>query len=217
VTDGKRTYRLVRVAADGSLTPRPMLTAGSTGQNLRVTYAPANNGANASVTATVVNALNEAFEHALVRFTMPEPWSYQASAGTIVRQYSEGGFRRVDVNLPIPASGTVATTVSPSGTGTGSYPPPEGPGFVLYRPIPNPAARDARFTFSIPRAGDVRVEIFDLAGARRADLRGTYPAGVWGIGWDLRDAAGVALPTGVYLGRVTFEGTTQTTKLAIVR
>ncbi len=217
VTDGKRTYRLVRVAADGSLTPRPMLTAGSTGQNLRVTYAPANDGTNASVTATVVNNLNEAFEHALVRFTMPEPWSYQASAGTIVRQYSEGGFRRVDVNLPVPAAGSVATTLSPSNTGTGSYPPPAGSQFLLYQPSPNPARERARFTFSIPRAGEVRVEIFDLTGARRADLRGTYPSGQWDLGWDLRDADGGALPAGVYVGRVTFEGTTRSAKFVVLR
>lgn len=218
VCDGRRTYRLVRVAADGSLTPRPMLTAGGTGQNLRATYAPANDGTNESVTATVVNLLSEPFEHALIRFKMPLPWTYQASAGTIVRQYIEGGFRRVEVNLPVPAQGTVATTLSRlQGTGTGSSPPDLGSRLVAYRPTPNPARDQVRFTFSIPRAGLVTVEVFDASGVRRAALSGRYPSGQWDMNWNVRDADERPLVPGIYAARVSFEGASRSVKFVVVR
>jgi hypothetical protein len=217
VCDAKRTYRLVRVAADGSLTPRPMLTAGSTGQNLRLTYAPANDGTNAIVTGTVVNTLNEGFEHALLRFKMPEPGVYQASAGTIVRQYSEGGFRRVEVNLPVPAQTTIGTTVSPAqGTGVDPGPSAASAQVRLDQPSPNPARDRTVFTFSIPREGAATLEVFDVAGARRASIGGRYPAGRSAISWDARDDDARRLPPGLYVARLSFEGASSSAKLIIL-
>lgn len=220
VTDGKRTYRLIRVAPDGTLTPRPMLTAGSTGQNLRVSFSPANDGTNSTVTGTIVNDQTETFEHALLKFLLPDGSSYQTSAGTIVRQYSEGGFRHVDVNLPAPASSTVATTVSPA-TGVG---PSEGvqglgPGvpFLLHTPAPNPIRDRGRFAFSIPRDGEVVLEVFDIAGARVGRMAGRYGAGTWSVDWSTLDGSGRPLPTGLYLARAAFEGATRSVKVVILR
>ncbi len=221
VCDGKRTYRLIRVAPDGTITPRPMLTSGSTGQNLTIGFVPSNNGLNSTVTGTITNNLNETFEHALARFVMPDGTNYQASAGTIIRQYSEGGFRRVEVNISAPANGSAATTLSPAtGVGPGASDtdsPGRGPAFLLLPTVPNPVLDRARFSFSLPRDGRVTIEVFDAAGALVARTGGRYPAGTWTHDWATVDANGRPLRAGVYLARVEFGGTSLTTKVAIIR
>jgi hypothetical protein len=220
VCDGRRTYRLIRVAPDGTLTPRPMLTAGTSGQNLTLAFNPANNGTNSTVTGTITNNLNEGFEHALVRFKMPDGSSYQATAGTIVRQYSEGGFRRVDVNLPVGALGAASTTLSPAtsvGVGPGDVASPAARATLVLLPtIPNPIAERARFSFTIPRGGAVRLEVFDIAGAHVARIDRRFSAGTWALDWDAADANGRPLRAGVYVARFTFEGVSRTTKIAII-
>jgi hypothetical protein len=229
VCDAKRKYRLVRVAANGTLTPRPMLSAGSTGQNLTLSFNPANNGTNSTVTATVVNNLNEAFEHALVRFVMPDGSNYAASVGTIVRQYSEGGVRHVDVNVVVPALGSIATTLSPSvGVPPAGSDPDSDPGsfdarsghggssLVVFPAWPNPVGERTRLSFSIPRAGVVSIAIFDVGGREAARLGGAYAAGAWSIDWDTRTASGDPLPAGLYLARFEFEGATETAKLVVL-
>jgi hypothetical protein len=217
VCDAKRKYRLVRVAPDGTLTPRPMLAAGSTGQNLRLTFDSANDGTNSTVTATIVNNLNEAFEHALVRFVVPDGSSYQASAGTIVRQYSEGGVRHVHVNLPIAALSTVATTLSPAVAVSPGTPAAEPGTFSLFPALPNPASDRVRFSFSVPRAGRVSVVVVEPSGREVARLAGVYPAGSWSLDWDARAASGERVPTGLYLARVTFGGEARTQKILVLR
>ena len=68
---------------------------------------------------------------------------------------------------------------------------------------PNPFDRGARILLELPSAGDVAVEIYDTAGRRVRDLlRRALPAGRHTLQWDGADAAGRALPAGVYLCRV---------------
>lgn len=223
VCDGKRKYRLVRVSSNGTLSPRPMLSAGSTGQNLTLSFVPPNNGSNSTVTATVVNNLNETFEHALVRFKMPDGSGYQASAGTIEQQYSEGGIRHVHVRLVVPALGSIETTLSPSvGVPDGSGSDPfdtgaAGASLLVFPPWPNPVTDRARLSFSIPRAGDVAVAIFDVGGREIARFGGTYDAGVSSLDWDVRASSGELLAPGLYFARFEFEGSAQTAKLVMLR
>lgn len=221
VCDGKRKYRLVRVAPDGTLTPRAMLNAGSTGQNLTLAFNPANNGTNSTVTATIVNSQNEAFEHALVRFRVPDGSTYEASAGTIVRQYSEGGVRHVHVNLPVTALGTVATTISPAvGVPAGDDRGADAaasPSLVVFPAWPNPMTTAGRLSFSIPREGRVAIDIFDVEGRRVAALGGTYAAGAWGVDWNTRTTRGDAVPAGLYFARFEFESDSRTEKIVVLR
>ena len=67
VCDGARSYRLIRVSG-GVLQPVPTLSAGATGQNLSVDFAPANIGLFDTLTAQITNNQTERFEHGKLRF-----------------------------------------------------------------------------------------------------------------------------------------------------
>lgn len=71
VCDGRRNYRLIRVSS-GNLSPSKTVSAGANGSNLAVSYSPANDGTNLSITAEIVNKLNERFEHSMLKFIMPK-------------------------------------------------------------------------------------------------------------------------------------------------
>ena len=70
----------------------------------------------------------------------------------------------------------------------------------LGAPRPNPATRDISLDYALPRAAEVSLAVFDLAGRRVIDLvRGWQPAGVHHARWDFRDASGRTAPAGQYL------------------
>jgi outer membrane protein assembly factor BamB len=81
--------------------------------------------------------------------------------------------------------------------------------FALYPPRPNPSDRQVRLEWVLPKAGNVRVDIHDLAGRRVRGLANERrEAGEGGVGWDGTDDAGRAVAAGVYFARVrTAEGT----------
>ena len=67
---------------------------------------------------------------------------------------------------------------------------------------PNPAlgAGATRVSFTLPRAGSVALDVFDLRGARvRGLLEETHPAGRASMAWDGRDDDGRMAATGVYI------------------
>ncbi|HVP58722.1 MAG TPA: metallophosphoesterase [bacterium] len=113
VCDGNRAYRLVRVSG-GVLHPSFTMTAGSTGANLNVTYAPANDGTNSSVTANITNNLPEHFEHSQLRFVMPAQKGYYDVAGGTLLQVDDSGPNRVcyvGVDILASSSQTVSITL----------------------------------------------------------------------------------------------------------
>jgi len=83
-------------------------------------------------------------------------------------------------------------------------PEPQAPlRFGLYASGPNPFTAGAAFALDLPRAAEVRAEVFGVRGNRVRVLAGAaLPAGRHALVWDGRDAGGRALPSGVYLLRV---------------
>jgi len=75
-----------------------------------------------------------------------------------------------------------------------------GPLAVALAPAaPNPFSSTTRLDWSLARAGDVDVTVFDLAGRRVATVfRGAAAAGVHSSTWDGRLADGRMAPAGVY-------------------
>ena len=72
---------------------------------------------------------------------------------------------------------------------------------------PNPARTEALVAFVAPKAGAVRLEVFDVAGRRVRDaFAGTVGAGRHVVRWDGRDAAGAAVGSGVYIVRLSGPG-----------
>lgn len=112
VCDGERSYRIIRVSG-GTLQPSPSVSAGSDGNNLRVTYSPANDGTNYTVTANITNSLSERFENGLIRFIMPnEIGTMTVSGGTLLQVDTSGQYAVWYVGVDIHASSSQSVTAS---------------------------------------------------------------------------------------------------------
>ncbi len=115
--DGARSYRLIRVSS-GTLQPTYTVSAGSSGDNLEVTYSPANDGTHNSVTAYITNDISERFEHGLIRFIMPnQPATFDVTGGTLLQTDDSGTHTVCYVGVDIQASSSpsVTITLNPAG------------------------------------------------------------------------------------------------------
>ena len=93
-----------------------------------------------------------------------------------------------------------AAQPGPSAVGDGTPPLALG----LASPSPNPMRTFGRFSFTLPRAGRVRLEVLDVQGRRVATLAdGAMSASRYVRGWDVRDDEGRAVPPGMYLARLS--------------
>jgi len=73
-------------------------------------------------------------------------------------------------------------------------------GLDLSQNTPNPLHAGTEIAFSIPRAGRVRIEVFDITGTRVARLvDGDRAAGRHTVSWDRRTLRGDRARPGVYI------------------
>lgn len=94
------------------------------------------------------------------------------------------------------------------------------PTFLAVRLLvaPNPFNPRTQLSFDLRRDGQVRIELFDLAGRRVATLLDEVrPAGRVEVMWDGRDDSGRASASGTYFARATGGGETATAKLTLIR
>ena len=74
----------------------------------------------------------------------------------------------------------------------------------LATPTPNPFRGFATIHFGLARAGEARLELFDLAGRRvRTLASGVHGAGAHFATWNGRDQGGNSVGSGVYFVRLT--------------
>jgi flagellar hook assembly protein FlgD len=86
------------------------------------------------------------------------------------------------------------------------------------RAAPNPFLRETELRYQIPAAGRVRLRVFNVLGqVVRSVVDEVQQAGVYAISWDGRNDRGRTLASGVYFTRLETEGTTEITKLTILR
>lgn len=91
-----------------------------------------------------------------------------------------------------------------SGRRTDEAPPAR---FALHANRPNPFGGGTTIHFDVPRAGQVRVEVFDAQGRRVAMLAdGRFAPGTHALRWDGTDAGGARVLPGVYLYRMAADG-----------
>jgi hypothetical protein len=82
---------------------------------------------------------------------------------------------------------------------------------------PNPAVTGVRIGFALATRSDATVRVYDLACRLVATLvRGTLAAGPHEVRWDLRDARGGRVASGLYLVEVRAGGAHTTCRLAIM-
>jgi len=96
---------------------------------------------------------------------------------------------------------------------------PVRPARIAWRaPWPNPATGTVHLSLALPTAGDVAVEVLDLAGRKVRTLhRGVVPPGLLALRWDGTDERGASMPAGLYLVRAAGFGTQAVTRIVRVR
>jgi len=89
-----------------------------------------------------------------------------------------------------------------------------GGGIFLASPSPNPFRPMTTLRFSIPRAMNVELAIFDVAGRRVAVLADGYTGpGEHALTWQGRDDSGAEVSPGVYMARLSADGSVMSRKL----
>ena len=213
VCDGERSMRLVRVSG-GVVTPEPTIHAGSSGQNLRVTYDRPNDGTQSRVTAQVVNMYDGCdFEHGMVRFMVrADSLPYAVDGGDLLQTVVDGAVATCYVALDIPY-GTTSVSVAPTGGGIS-----DGAIAHLGQNRPNPARAGTAVEFVLAFPTEVALDVFDVSGRRVATLvDGPRPAGPNSAEWDLTARDGSTVASGVYFYRLKAGDETLTRKLIVVR
>ncbi len=88
---------------------------------------------------------------------------------------------------------------------------------VLLQNAPNPFHRSTTLRFDLERAGQVSLQVYDVAGRRRrAFALGPLAPGRHLLVWDGRDDQGAALRPGTYFLRLLMDGRTAGTRRAVV-
>jgi len=78
---------------------------------------------------------------------------------------------------------------------------------------PNPFNPVTTFTFSLPRASNISLEIYNIIGQTIAvAASGNYPAGVHEVNWEAVD-----LPSGVYFYRLLADDYKETRKMILLK
>jgi hypothetical protein len=101
-------------------------------------------------------------------------------------------------------------------TGAGNTPPVTA--LTVLDNMPNPFTTSTTLRVGLPKASEVEIDVFDVAGRRiRSDRTTTLAAGWREISFDARDASGRTLPSGVYFYRLKAAGESITRKMVIAR
>jgi 3',5'-cyclic AMP phosphodiesterase CpdA len=208
---GARTYRVVRVS-NGVLTPLASVSAGASGERLRVAFSPANDGTHASMVAVVTNDLPIRFQDARLRVLMPKlAGDIQVSGGTLEQIDDSGPVLICYVGVDLLPNATQTVEV----TGTGENP---APALRLAQSLPNPFHATAVIGFDLPSAGPVRLTVFAPDGGKVATLVDkVLAAGPGAAVWEGRDDQGRPVPSGRYFYRLVTPAGARARGLSLVR
>jgi hypothetical protein len=89
---------------------------------------------------------------------------------------------------------------------------------TLWSNYPNPFRRETTIEYTLPEAGHVRVEVYDLLGRRVSVLADEHQdAGLHRARWGGRNGNGAPAASGLYLVRITQGGTSRSQRMTLVR
>ena len=111
VSDGDRSFRVIAYDSTG-LHPQPSFSAGSSGQNLTISYSPANDGTHDTVNVAIVNHYNFTFNHGLAVFKMPIADDYVVTGGNLWQVINLGSYAQCYVEISLTANATVNATIA---------------------------------------------------------------------------------------------------------
>ncbi len=90
--------------------------------------------------------------------------------------------------------------------------------YALHQNYPNPFNPVTQISFSLPSAGEVTVQVYNLLGQRvRSLVSGFYEAGNHSVDWDGANEAGKQVSSGVYFYRLTAGSFTETKKMVLLK
>lgn len=90
--------------------------------------------------------------------------------------------------------------------------------FALGQNTPNPFNPTTTIDFALPKASNVRVEVFNILGQKVTTLVDEYlSAGFKRVDWDGTDATGRAVASGVYLYKMTAGDFSETKKMMLMK
>lgn len=91
-------------------------------------------------------------------------------------------------------------------------------GLGLFQNVPNPFAGSTTIRFALPKAGHVKLEVFDVEGRLvSALIDGQRTAGIQSAVWEGRDAEGNSMPSGVYFYRLSHGSEEKTMKMLLLK
>jgi hypothetical protein len=89
---------------------------------------------------------------------------------------------------------------------------------TLAPPRPSPSRGRVTFDFELPRAAQVRLEVYDLRGRRVKTVEDALPnSGRYSRNWEGSDEAGAPAPEGVYFVRLWSQGLALRHKAVLIR
>ncbi len=139
--------------------------------------------------------------------------SFAGLQGTFLVLTSVDGNRQVD---PIYHAGTVQVSVGTDVDDTDGSQLPRY--FALSQNYPNPFNPTTVIEFALPRASDVRIELFDITGRLVRTLAdGPMAAGTYSVTFDGRSSSGNQLATGVYFYRLQADSFVATKKMLLMK
>ena len=140
----------------------------------------------------------------LYRLTAASSWGSVGSASLAAGSLALALPAR-SATLVVLASATTAATQRPADS------------FAL-RAAPNPTRAGTAIDFTLPRAGECELALYDALGRRvRTLARGAMPEGPVRVAWDGRDARGAEAAAGVYLLRLSAVGQVATQRVLKLR
>jgi hypothetical protein len=88
----------------------------------------------------------------------------------------------------------------------------------LWSNYPNPFRERTTVEYTLPEAGNVTVEVFDILGRRVSTLVDGYrEEGLHRLDWNPSSQSRRGISSGVYILRVSMDGTSRTQKMTVIR
>jgi len=158
------------------------------------------------------------FDQALTILGLPAP----ATAGTLEKFLVSGLPEEAAIYLAIKTadergnwSAISNVMLRPGQTAAGDQPTLE---LSFSAPWPNPARQSVRWSFALPRATQIQVDVFDAMGRHvHTVASGQRAAGRGELGWDLHDDRGGQVAAGIYFVKARLDAREWTRRLIVVR